>query len=79
MEAIEAIMISSGLVQFKTALECIRDPTLHLSLRAAYLEFIIASVVDRCAQEFGTEVAHMWHTFVSVQYIYCHVWGGNFV
>ena len=64
-------MISNGLIDFKTVLECIRDPNLHLSLRAAYLEFIISSVVDRCAQEFGMEIAHMWHTFVSVvQYPY---------
>ena len=68
VEAIEQIMISTQLVEFKTTLECIRDPNLHLSLRAAYLEFIIASVVERCAQEFGTEIASMLHTFVSVQH-----------
>ena len=63
--SIRKIVEEEKLVTTEEAFMCIKDKDLDPALRSAYIEFIIATLVDVNVQESGTTVENIWHTFVS--------------
>ena len=64
--SIHKIIEEDRLVTTEEALLCIKNETLHATLRSAYIEFIISTLVDVSVGESRTIVENVRHTFVSL-------------
>ena len=64
--SIAKIVEEDKLVTIEEAFLCIKDEDLDRSLRSAYIDFIISTLVDVNVEESGTRIENIWHTFVSL-------------